>query len=261
MSEERWASAALRRHRNGDAGSGSATKPTVRKVYETLRRWVIAGELVPGQRLPAAELATRLNVSRSPVREAFIMLESDGFIIGEYNKGYRVRPLSRKIVVQLYAVRAELEAFGIRHAAENLDAIGAAERQQVLDAMDDLDRLRESPQPYPVGIVGQLVQANRCVHETLISASGNPQLVRLVSRTVDRGIMDRAYDFLTADDLKEANDFHRMIVSRLFRGDGDRAASLMREHVLISRDLILNQIDRLGGDVTAVYRRSDETRV
>jgi len=251
--------------------SDEPNRSAARVAYERIRLEIVTGRLSPGARLPAAELAARLEISRSPVREALIMLEADGYVIGEHNRGYSVRPLNRDILLQLYEVRAELEAFGVRKAAEHLERLSASDRRQVLRAMDELDELRDEHDPdvdleaiermdlkerrpiYPLEIRQRMIRANRCFHDTLISASGNPQLMQLITRTIDRGVLDRAYDFVVPDLVRRINDFHRMIFERVLRGDGRRAGLLMAEHIYINRDLVMDLIDAHGGDISAIF--------
>lgn len=227
------------------------------RAYEVLRRRIIRGELAPGVRIPAETLAGELGISRSPVREALIMLEAEGLVVGEHNKGYSVRPLNRDRLLQMYELRGELEAFGIRMAVKNADQITQDQRHLVESAMDRLDYLRETQPIHDPDTIAELVKANRVIHDTLIGAAGNPELTSMIRRTVDRGILNRSYDFMNKRDLERANQFHRMIVERFFGGDADGAAVLMKEHMKINRDNVIDLIDKSGGDISAVFGSAD----
>ncbi|WP_394649023.1 GntR family transcriptional regulator, partial [uncultured Deinococcus sp.] len=82
------------------------------EVYEHLRRAVLDGELVPGERLGEAELCERLGVSRTPIREALMRLTQDGLLVAEANKGVRVRRVSAAEAQGAYVVREELDGLG-----------------------------------------------------------------------------------------------------------------------------------------------------
>lgn len=213
------------------------------------------GEFSPDARLTASELARRFDTSRTPVREALLLLESEGLVVGARHRGFRVRPLSAGSIGQLYEMRALLESFAARKAAENparLDG-GAAERLGA--AIDTLDELRSLNHHGDPDVIGRMMAANSAVHETIVELSGNQQLAALIGRTIDRGVIYRAFDLFSPALLQDANDFHRMIVERIRAGDGARAASLMTEHVYQSRDVVLAAIDAHDGDVSMVFGR------
>lgn len=236
------------------------TQATAKIAYEILRDHIIEGRFLPGQHVPAAELAEELQMSRTPIREALIMLEADGLVSGSHNRGHRVRPLSRDIISQLYELRAMLESFGVRKAAEQAENLSEDQRASLWAAMDDLEDLRNNRDTHSAEAIQRMMAANTFIHDTIIAASGNPQLGSLIKRTVDRGVIYRAFDLFSHDLLERANEFHRMILQRVVSGDAERAAALMAEHVFQSRDVVLEQIDLAGGDVSAVFYRPSADR-
>src|SRR5205085_966334 len=70
--------------------------------------------------LRAAEVAASLETSRTPVREALLLLEAEGLVVSSHNRGFRVRPLTPQHISELYDLRAHLESFAARKAAENV---------------------------------------------------------------------------------------------------------------------------------------------
>ena len=101
-----------------------------------------------------------------------------------------------------------------------------------------------------------MMQVNTRIHETIVEASGYPHLSELISQTIDRGVIYRAFDLFSLQQLERANQFHRMIAEQIALGDSERAASLMAEHVFQSRDVVLERIDAADGDVGALFARS-----
>lgn len=231
------------------------TQATAKIAYEILRDNIIEGKFLPGQHIPAAELAEELQMSRTPIREALIMLEADGLVVGAHNRGYRVRPLSREFISQQYELRAMLESFGVRKAAERVTNFSDEDRAALWAAMAEIEELRTGVDTHDPGVIQRMMAANTFIHDTIIAASGNPQLGALIKRTVDRGVIYRAFDLFSAELLARANAFHRMIFERVLAGDAERAAALMAEHVFQSRDVVLEQVDLHGGDVSAVFYR------
>ena len=236
-----------------------ATTASTKVVYEELRARIVQGAYLPGERLPASELAQAFGTSRTPVREALMLLESDGLVVGELNRGYHVRPLSPDIIAQLYEMRAMLESFGARKAAEHPERLSDVDLERLWAAMDTLDELAEVSHHDDPDTIGRMMAANTFVHDTIIGVGGNPQLAVLISRTIDRGVIYRAFDLFSTQLLRRANEFHRMIVQRVLAGDVERAGAMMAEHVFQSRDVVLHAIDQHGGDVSRVFHHPART--
>jgi DNA-binding GntR family transcriptional regulator len=229
-------------------------------VCDMLRDRILQGHYAPGDRLPTADIAAELSVSRTPVREALLVLESEGLVVNSLNRGSRVRPLSVDTISQMYDLRAMLESFAARKAAERIsevdpDLIGAL-RSRIAD-LDGLLAARDLHRP---GHIKKMMAANVEIHELIVRASGYPKLPSLIAQTVDRGVIFRAYDLFGRDQLLRSNVFHRMVADVVIAGDGDRAASLMAEHVFQSRDVVLDRIQQADGDVAAVFGRRRPAR-
>lgn len=86
-------------------------------VYQYLRRAVLEGEILPGERLGEVELGQQLGVSRTPIREAIMRLTQDGLLVAEANKGVRVRSVTAEEARDTYAVREELDGLAAALAA------------------------------------------------------------------------------------------------------------------------------------------------
>src|SRR5450755_4185891 len=105
----------------------SALTPANRKslgedVAERLRDAILHGELSPGQRLREEELSARIQVSRGPVRDAFILLEQEGLVRSSRNRGVSVVELTRTDLQEIYTLRSVLEPLAISLAIEQGDA-------------------------------------------------------------------------------------------------------------------------------------------
>jgi DNA-binding GntR family transcriptional regulator len=144
------------------------TRSVADLAYERIRGLVLSGELAPGTRLGQVELAERLGISRTPVREALRRLGGEGLVEGYSHRGFRVTDLGLDAVLRRLEVRAILEP-GI--------AALAAERRTGRDldlmrvAIADEEEARD-------GIEGH--DASRRFHIALARASGNEELVRVI---------------------------------------------------------------------------------
>ena len=233
-----------------------ATEARTRVAYERLKERIVRGDYLPGQHLPAAEVAAELQMSRTPVREALFALEAEHLVVGSLNKGWTVRPLSREMISKLYDLRAHLESFAARKAAENIRVLAVEQTTRLWDAIAQLDDLLRARREGDDDHIAEMMQVNTRIHETIVAASGYPYLSELIAQTIDRGVIYRAFDLFSLGQLERANQFHRMIAEQVVAGEADRASSLMAEHVFQSRDVVLERIDAAGGDVSALFARN-----
>ena len=142
-----------------------------RAVYETLRDMIMAFELVPGERLVETELATRLGVSKTPVREALFMLEADGLVDVAPYRGATVRWLSHdEIEEQGYLVDA-LEMPGYPMVVERISDAELAEIRRITEDLKRARRDRDEPR------FGQLAVE---IHYRIFASIGYPRLTELI---------------------------------------------------------------------------------
>ena len=111
---------------------------SVEVAHDRVRGAILRGELTPGEELSQVEIARRLGVSRTPLREALRMLQREGLIEAERHRRIRVAPFSLDELEQLYAMRVILEAFCIRETVPRLTATQLDELDELLVTMDEL---------------------------------------------------------------------------------------------------------------------------
>jgi DNA-binding GntR family transcriptional regulator len=224
--------------------------PLHSQVYEHLWAALIAGELPPGTRLKDGTWATRLGVSRTPVREAFRKLVQDGALDPQDSVGFRVHAFTSAEVFGLYRCRAALESLVAEEAAVDRSpgllwelAANIAAAQHALNG-GDLDALQ---------------RINGAFHLLLLDASNNRHLRRLLEQTgrsvrMARGQLLRratADDVLREDyrrSLQPVVDDHRALYEAVAAGDAARAATVMHNHLL-----------ETARDMTRLLRTNDES--
>ena len=196
-------------------------------VQRELERSILAGELSPGDKLTEETVATRLNVSRGPVREAFRALESAGLVRTEKNRGVFVRQVSLDEADEIYELRAGIDELIGRLAAERVRPAQVTELRELLKKMQKAAKSRSVDLYYPLNVR---------FHERLAELTGNRTLLLHYRRLVNelhlyrRETLSRGHDSFHAS-IEE----HASIVEAIAKGDGDRAARLLREHALQSR--------------------------
>ena len=207
-------------------------------VLERLRELIFAGEYGPEERLVEEHLAERLGVSRTPIRQALTMLEAEGLVEIAPNRGATVCSFSIEDVWDIYDLRAVLEGYAARRAAKRM---GIDEVEVLRRSAGEMDGLAGKYQDHEEEI-RKLVALNQEFHGTIISASRNRRLQRLVKRTVEIPLMFKAFYWYTPHERTISNHYHRQILHALENGDGERAEIVMREHVYEGRDFVIRTL-------------------
>ncbi|WP_067177665.1 GntR family transcriptional regulator [Microtetraspora niveoalba] len=210
-----------------------------RAAYEQIRQAIVEGRYPPGRRLIEQRIAEEFELSRTPVRESLRMLEAEGLVHSEPNRGAVVRSVSVEEVADIYALRALLESFAAELAASRATD-------------EDLARIDEGIALFAAAIepsargtlerVRALSEANRRVHGAIIDAARHDQLGQLLARTVEVPLVFQAFRQFDRSELERSHLFHRLIRDAVASGEGARAARLMSEHVLQGRDVLVAHI-------------------
>ncbi|MEL7344227.1 MAG: GntR family transcriptional regulator [Pseudomonadota bacterium] len=176
------------------------------------------GTLEPGDRLIELQIAKEAGTSQAPVREALRALEASGLIEFRRNRGAVVRQISAQELVEIYAVRAELEGFAVQEMAKQTDtgSLGA-----LCDQMDAAAAR---------GDISRFATLNTQFHRDIVQAAGNQTLLALWE-TLDIQTRTIANIGNDASTLPSAIAQHRAIVAAISNGDADDARALMVEHI------------------------------
>lgn len=193
--------------------------PQGQGAYRRLLDEIRNGTLAPGARLRETDLADRLGISRTPVREAIRQLETDGLVIHLPRQGATIRSLDHAEVVELYEMRAVLEGTAARLAARAASDIELAE----LSALNaELDRA-------PVGDAAR--ELNRVFHRTLIDAARNRFLIKSMSALQKTLLILGPTTLGDPDRARRAVTEHAAVLAALQTRDGAGAEAAMRNHV------------------------------
>jgi DNA-binding GntR family transcriptional regulator len=202
------------------------------EVYEQLRREIVEGRIRPRERLIEAELAERLAVSRTPIRESIQRLAADGLVIS-HRRGWVVREHSAQEIREIYEVRAALEGFAARLAAERATDEMLQEIRGIHDtyvkALSDASR-------------GHLVQHNDDFHDAVVRASGNARLADQIRRNTQYYFIHRIGGFLSDDEVRTSIAGHQELVDALLARDPNRAEFVARTRVLEGLDKTLARL-------------------
>lgn len=189
---------------------------------ERLRGLIIEGQLAPGTRLNERELSERLGVSRTPLREAFRMLASDGLVVQLPNRGAQVVSLSRDDARHAFEVMASLEGLAGELAAARVTDADIADLEKLQAEMEEAHGRRDLPGYYRV---------NRLIHDRINAIAGNPILTHTFKTLNVRLHALRFRSNLVQAKWDQAVQEHRAMVDALAARDGERLRDLMVRHV------------------------------
>lgn len=213
--------------------SGTAADRMADTVYERLREQIFTGELEPGARLSVPALAERLEVSRSPVRDAVLRLVRERLANEEPRRGAVVAEVGLTELVAIYEVREVLEGLAARLAVENA---GRRLVRALGDALDDHERA--------VGVadVQASTEADMRFHALIREASGNAEVCRLLEDAQTQVRLAMRTTTVTAGPRQALAD-HRAILTAIESGDPGKAEQAARAHIFRLREVLLREAE------------------
>jgi len=194
----------------------------VTDAYDRLKKEILDNRMQPGFQVPDAEIALRLGMSRTPVREALIRLQSEGLVELIPRRGVRVLPISPSDMRDIYQLLAMLEPEAAAETARRgLSEAEAQSLRQATDGMesalaeDDLDRW---------------AQADDRFHRDLLACSSNARLRSFVSTLFDQSHRARAVTLRLREPPWKSTREHRDIIDAMANGDPERTRTIFRGH-------------------------------
>jgi DNA-binding GntR family transcriptional regulator len=194
-------------------------------AYEKLKASIFDFELLPGDRFSETEIAKRLEMSRTPVRDALYRLERDGYVQVQLRVGWSVRPYDFQQFENFYDLRLILE-------------IASIERLCILPERRGLDALKSV---WLVPVAERLTEAkdvsalDEAFHTALVNAAGNPEVTRCHREVTERIRIIRRLDFTQQHRIDSTYDEHAQILRAIIRRRSDEATRLLRSHIEASK--------------------------
>lgn len=222
----------------GRASAGTTISKVRRErgsdVLNRLRDMAIAYEFKPGERLSEIELAERLGVSRTPVREALARLVTDGFL-EPASRGFVRRPLDVQETMDLYEARLAIECECLRLALKR------ATPEQIKEARQYLARTRQVQAHTPIR---ELVELDEAFHLRIAAMAHNSELVRLLENLNQR---IRFVRWLSMESVgrESTQDQHQQLLNALADGKAEEAQRCLTDHITMRREQVVEAI-KLG---------------
>ena len=197
-------------------------------VHAQLKSDIFDFRLLPGDRFTETEVALRLGVSRTPVREALYKLERDGHILVSARNGWSVRPFDFEAFENLYDVRVVLELAAVRKLCE----------MEGKPALDALKEIWLAPAAQRERDAQKICDLDERFHAGLIAAAGNPETARIHQEITGRIRIIRRLDFTQPERIDSTYDEHAQILRHIMRRKLDPAGMMLKAHIESSKAVV-----------------------
>lgn len=204
-------------------------------VFENLKQAIIKGDVPSGERLVESAIASALDISRTPVREAIHKLEREGLVKKLPRGGFTVIGLTREDIEETFGIRSVLESYAARLAA-------VKHREKDLIPLEK--KVDEYQKFLNLGKLESLPRINTEFHDLLYTLSRSPKLVKMINALSDQIFRFRQI-ILKDENLAEVSHRdHRQMLAAIRKRDTDGVEKLVKAHLLRGQEAVLEEFDR-----------------
>ena len=208
------------------------------KILESIRDAILKGSLKPGERVSEPELAERFGISRTPIREAFRQLESEGYLVVIPRKGAVVASLSERDVEEFYSIKSILEGYAARMAAERMTPRDIERLEAINEKLEQIAT---------AGDIKTFFRVHNEFHELFIRASGNDKLGELINQLVLKFNRLRLASLAQPGRMAISVQEHRKIIEAFRKHDGELADNLVRRNATIGAEVLIQGLAQEPG--------------
>ncbi|MBL7252850.1 GntR family transcriptional regulator [Paractinoplanes lichenicola] len=222
------------------------------QAAQALRDEILSGAIPSGARLGEAELAGRLSVSRTPIREALSRLAAEGLVEIQPNRGARVASWSSEQLRDIFELRLRLEPYAVRQAVPNLDAEQIAELDELAAEMMRVGKPGRNQN------LAAIVELNRRFHGLFIDAAGSPPLAQALRGVTHAAVVTQNFHDYAPAALLRSLHHHVEMVAAARAGAGEWAEAIMRAHLYNARATMIGHGPEEAGAQEATTGRGSE---
>ena len=191
-------------------------------VFNTLREAILRGDLVPGERLMELQLAAKLGVSRTPIREAIRMLEQEGLAITIPRKGAIVAGMTEKDMQDVLEIREALEELSVQVACDKITDEEIAELQK---NMKNFEHSLKS------GDLKKMAHADVEFHDVIYRATDNPKLINMLNNLREQMYRYRVEYLKNPQNHEQLLQEHEAIYKGIVEKDKSAVTEMIRKHI------------------------------
>ena len=204
-------------------------------VFENLKQAIIRGDIPSGERLVESVIASALDISRTPVREAIHKLEREGFLKKLPRGGFTVIGLTREDIEETFGIRSVLESYAARLAA-------IKHRKKDLIPLEK--KVNEYQRFLNRGKLDSLPKINTEFHDLLYNLSRSPKLVKMINALRDQIFRFRQIILKDENMAEVSHRDHRQMLAAIRKRDAGGVEKLVRAHILRGQEAVLKVFDR-----------------
>ncbi len=201
------------------------------RAAEELRALIFSGELPAGSNHLETELAARLQMSRTPIREAALTLEAQGLVELKPRKGVRILGLSAEDMAEVYDILTELESLAAHQAA--MKGYGPLALAPLTQAISDMEAALGSDD------LRAWADADDRFHSELVKLGGNSRVEMIVGMMADQVRRARSMTLFMRPKPSKSNSDHRQVLDAIASGDADAARAIHHAHRTEAKKIIL----------------------
>ncbi|MFI3207776.1 MAG: GntR family transcriptional regulator [Eubacteriales bacterium] len=191
-------------------------------VFNTLRQAILRGELKPGERLMEIQLANKLGVSRTPIREAIRKLELEGLVLMIPRKGAEVAEITEKNLRDVLEVREALEVLAVQLACERMTEESIEELKRAAIEFEEIVETND---------ITKIAEADVQFHDVVYNATGNQRLVQLLNNLREQMYRYRV-EYLKKESVRPAIiTEHQELIKHISNHDKDAASNNICKHI------------------------------
>ena len=202
-------------------------------VFNTLRRAILRGELKPGERLMEIQLANKLGVSRTPIREAIRKLELEGLVLMIPRKGAEVAEITEKNLRDVLEVRCALEELAVQLACDRIDP---ERMQQLLDAAAHFRDILGTAD------ITELGEADEAFHDVIFQATDNRRLIQLLNNLREQMYRYRIEYLKKKECYPQLLEEHAAIIQAIREHDKAKATEITVQHINNQVDTVVDTL-------------------
>lgn len=214
------------------------SKSNTQIAVETLKKLILKNELAAGSNHLEGELAERLGMSRTPVREATLVLEGQGLLEVIPRRGVKILPISTDDMLEIYQVLTVLEGLAAELAAQR--ELPEKMFDDAEQAILDMDEALKNDDRDAWAI------ADDHFHIELARLSGNSRIVSTVALYYDQVRRARAVTLHLRPSPIKSNDDHRNVLKAIRNGDAEKARQIHTDHRVQSGELLVGLLNKFG---------------
>ena len=203
-------------------------------VFNTLREAILKGELKPGERLMELQLAAKLGVSRTPIREAIRMLEQEGLAVTIPRKGAEVAKMTEKDMEDVLQIREALDELAAKIACEQIS------EEQLEELVATMHEFEESTK---TDNVKKIAEADVKFHDIIYQSTGNPKLVNMVNNLREQMYRYRIEYLKDSAVRRQLAKEHKAICEALRTHDRESALRYVYVHIDNQQKAIIRSLN------------------